>query len=365
MASVLVGNRRTTIIDESKSQIDSIYLSETSQLLAVSLSNIFADTWSGKLKVFRANAQHVYSEIESVDLIGGNSASVIFLKTLKSKAPELLLTASDSGDIYIWNCEDNGSNLSYIKHFVAHERVVSCLCPCKSRPLSFYSSSYDFFVNFWTEDRLVRQFQGHAGPVTCVTCCSGDSTLNDSNSGNLCLSGGLDNCAFIWDLRASDPVTCFKADANVNALNWNSDISENIILLGDGDGQVSMYDIRYPFKALYEMDKRKGNINSITSFFSENNKQLNYVIGSDDTTCSIISGNMDVDKELENGMNNDDDDDLMFANVQNISSPYRINMTSNYQLNDHKDYVRAIKWNKQSNMLLTGGWDGCLYSYAL
>ena len=93
-------------------------------------------------------------------------------------------------------------------------------------------------MKFWNADRLIRKFQGHQAPVGCIASC--DGVRLSSASVTLCVSGGFDKCAYVWDLRASEPAISFSADANINSLDWNSDICENIITTGDGDGQTSI-----------------------------------------------------------------------------------------------------------------------------
>ena len=85
----------------------------------MSASRIFANTWGGTLKVFKSSKDHAFVEAEEVALTAGNCASLIFVKALKSNAPETIVAASDSGDISIWNCEENGGNL-------ACQKVVCC-----------------------------------------------------------------------------------------------------------------------------------------------------------------------------------------------------------------------------------------------
>ena len=61
---------KVTILDDPSSQIDAICLSDSSNLLAVSASRIFANTWGGTLKVFKSSKDRAFVEAEEVELTG-------------------------------------------------------------------------------------------------------------------------------------------------------------------------------------------------------------------------------------------------------------------------------------------------------
>jgi len=348
---------KVTILDDPSSQIDAICLSDSSNLLAVSASRIFANTWGGTLKVFKSSTDRAFVEAEEVELTGGNCASLIFVKALKSNAPETIVAASDSGDISIWNCEENGRNLACQKSFAAHEKVVSCLAACKSQSMSFFSGSYDSSVKFWNADRLIRKFQGHQAPVGCIASC--DGVRLSSASVTLCVSGGFDKCAYVWDLRASELAISLSADANINSLDWNSDICENIITTGDGDGQTSVYDIRLPFQPLFKFQKSKGSIGCIASLGRNADSGARYAIGSDDMSCALIDSKISTSFDDQDFSKNEEE----YMLADDLSSPYVLEAINECILKDHVDYIRALAWNKLNGNLLSAGWDGRILCY--
>ena len=98
------------------------------------------------IESFQVEQNHAFVEAEEVAL----TVEIRIIDFCKSSeiAPETIVAASDSGDISIWNCEENGGNLACQKSFAAHEKVVSCLEACKSQSMSFFSGSYDSSVKF-------------------------------------------------------------------------------------------------------------------------------------------------------------------------------------------------------------------------
>ena len=348
---------KVTILDDPSSQVDSMCLNHNSNLLAVSASRIFANTWCGTLKVFKSSKDRSFVKAEEVELTGGNCASLIFVKALKSNAPETIVAASDSGDISIWNCEENGGNLVCQKSFAAHEKVVSCLETCKNQSMSFFSGSYDFSVKLWNADRLIRKFQGHKAPVSCIASCDGVHLNSDSVT--LCVSGGFDKCAYVWDLRTPEPAISFGADASINSLDWNSDICRNIITTGDGDGQTSMYDIRLPFQPLFKFQKSAGSIGCIASLAKSADSGVRYAIGSDNMTCSLVDSKISASFDDQDFSKNEE----QYMLADDLSSPYKLEMIDQHILKDHSDYIRALAWNKSNGDLLSGGWDGRVLCY--
>ena len=61
---------KVTILEDPSSQIDAMCLSDSSNLLAVSASRIFANAWGGTLKVFKSSKDHAFVEAEEVALTG-------------------------------------------------------------------------------------------------------------------------------------------------------------------------------------------------------------------------------------------------------------------------------------------------------
>ena len=281
-----------------------------------------------------------------------------FVKALKSNAPETIVAASDSGDISIWNCEENGGNLACQKSFAAHEKVVSCLEACKSQSMSFFSGSYDFFSEVLECGQAYSKVSRASGPpVGCIASC--DGVRLSSASVTLCVSGGFDKCAYVWDLRASEPAISFSADANINSLDWNSDICENIITTGDGDGQTSMYDIRLPFQPLFKFQKRGGSIGCIASSRRNADSGARYAMGSDDMTCALIDSKISTSFDDRDFSKNEEE----YMLADDLSSPYVVETINECILEDHVDYIRALAWNKSNGNLLSAGWDGRIMCY--
>ena len=98
----------STLVDFlGKAQIDCVRFS-ASGLLAVSVSSLLNNVWGGLVKLFCRQSSGEFIETRQIDIVGGNSPSLLFLKTLKLKEPEILVTASESGDVFFWNCDEEG-----------------------------------------------------------------------------------------------------------------------------------------------------------------------------------------------------------------------------------------------------------------
>ena len=78
----------TLVNFSGKAQIDCVRFSANG-LLAVSVSSLFNDVWGGSVKLFCRQSSGEFMETKHIDLVGGNSSSLLFLKTLKLKEPEI------------------------------------------------------------------------------------------------------------------------------------------------------------------------------------------------------------------------------------------------------------------------------------
>ena len=68
---------KVTILEDRLTVLTHMCLSDSSNLLAVSASRIFANEWGGTLKVFKSSKDHAFVEAEEVALTAGNCASLI------------------------------------------------------------------------------------------------------------------------------------------------------------------------------------------------------------------------------------------------------------------------------------------------
>lgn len=334
---------KPTLVNFSgKAQIDCVRFSANG-LLAVSVSSLFNDVWGGSVKLFCRQSSGEFMETKHIDLVGGNSSSLLFLKTLKLKEPEILVAASESGDVFFWNCDEEGLLVSPLGLVSGgHDKLVSCITAVgtKSRG-SFYSASYDRTIKLWNVSQTkapLQTFVGHSGPISSVSSCQ-------HNACSL-VSGSFDRSILLWDKRQNRNVGKILSKSMVHAVSWDCKY-EHVFVSGHGDGSCCMYDTRNPCEPIFKHLSHNGAVCAVSCRPVESEEGgCVYAVGSDDHMVSLFSVSVALAEDPRVSA-------VPVYTFSALSNP-RIART----FGNHTDYVRSLAWSQEGRSLVTAGWDG-------
>jgi|UPI00048C735E WD40 repeat protein len=322
--------------EQGQAQVESVCFNETGTLLLASVSQLFVKKWVGCLRVFKntgGDGGCTFTLQQNVELPHGNAASAVFLKSAKKKEPEMVVSASDSGEIHLWSCDEDAWNFAAVNMLSGHDDMILNLCTGgPMSPSCFFSASQDRTVKLWSAalGKCVRTFSGHSAPCLSVSACF--------KSTHLSASGGMDRSLMLWDSRDSNPIGKISLGSAVHSVEWDQ-AYDNIVACGQGNGEVCVYDIRTPFQPLSSTNLHKGTVAALscrtTTKDEKNGSECTsmFACGGDDLNLSVFS-----------------------SQVQQV--PESASGGSAHLSSTHRDYIRCVAWSPDGTRFVSGSWDG-------
>jgi len=197
-----------------------------------------------------------------------------------------------------------------VKTLLEHDNIITSIDVNKGDKETLVSASWDLSIKVWPQSSAnsSRTFSGHLDVIWNVK-------WNPKSFDILC-SCSQDATAKLWDQRQLEASTTISVPVSAYSLAWTS---ENNIVVGTQQGSLIYVDTRKPNEIVAQKVLHKSSIKSLSV---HPHKENILACGSDDSSVSIVSlPDFKVEKKIET----------------------------------HKDFVRALAWNK--NILASGSWD--------
>ncbi|KAG8537874.1 hypothetical protein GDO81_023655, partial [Engystomops pustulosus] len=150
--------------------------------------------------------------------------------------PNIYLAGTEEGHIHKCSCSYNEQ---FLDTYRAHKGPVYKLAWSPFCPDVFLSCSADWCIHLWRQDILQ--------PI--LTFCASTNAVHDvmwSPASPLVFGAVSEDRVEIWDLSVStlDPIIVSSANPGVRLTTLLFAKNTNCVLIGDSDGQVSVYTLR-------------------------------------------------------------------------------------------------------------------------
>lgn len=184
--------------------------------VVLAASSLTGRLWSGSLSVFRTCLDA--NDPEKAVAFGSCEASIADVQWLSQN---VVLAASDSGAVELWEVVDGTSQLQLVSMVYEHDASVRCVSVAPSaEPDFFLSGGDDCSISVWRLDSGMpvseRRLKAHTRGVTGLGCVMGSDE-------RLFASCARDDRAMLWDLRQQRPAVALASTSGANCVCWSSD----------------------------------------------------------------------------------------------------------------------------------------------